>query len=379
MTGPYEYVPPVYWLTDKDRGGAFGFNTETSPGAAVPPVESLRKFLPPEHLWPVDEYWNFHASRWARTANDLRVHNRVLEMRYGPATSLKDYVLKSQVIAYESERAMFEAYGRNKYTSTGVIQWMLNNAWPSVIWHLYDYYLRPGGGYFGTKKGCEPLHIQYSYDDQSVAVVNSYYRNFGKLKVSAWVYNLDMKEQFSKQVSVGIPSDSVTKVFLIPRLSSTTTTYFLRLALEDLQGRQISSNFYWLSRKPDVLDWDNGNGRYTPEKSFADFTDLRTLPQIKLKLFSRNEYRGSDGITHVIVENPSKDLAFFIHLRVAKGKNGEEVLPVRWEDNYISLVPGEGREISATYKRDDLQSETPIVILDGWNVNEESQASRPAR
>ncbi len=69
-------------------------------------------------------------------------------------------------MTYEGERAMFEAYGRNKYTSTGVVQWMLNNAWPSIIWHLYDWYLRPGGGYFGTKKACEPLHVQYSYDDQ---------------------------------------------------------------------------------------------------------------------------------------------------------------------------------------------------------------------
>ena len=56
---------------------------------------------------------------------------------------------------------MFEAFGRNKYEATGVIQWMLNNAWPSMIWHLYDYYLRPGGGYYGTKVACEPLHVQY--------------------------------------------------------------------------------------------------------------------------------------------------------------------------------------------------------------------------
>ncbi len=75
---------------------------------------------------------------------------------------------------YEAQRAMFEAYGRNKYDSTGVIQWMLNNAWPSIIWNLYDYYLVPSGAYFGSKKACEPLHVQYSYDDNSVAVVNGY-------------------------------------------------------------------------------------------------------------------------------------------------------------------------------------------------------------
>src|SRR5881227_481018 len=83
-----------------------------------------------------------------------------------------DATAKAQALTYESERAMFEAYARNAPTSTGVIQWMLNNAWPSMIWHLYDYYLRPGGGYFGTKKACEPVHVQYSYDDRSVVALN---------------------------------------------------------------------------------------------------------------------------------------------------------------------------------------------------------------
>ena len=37
MTGPYDYVAPSYWLTDTNRyGGAYGFNTETSPGPAIP-------------------------------------------------------------------------------------------------------------------------------------------------------------------------------------------------------------------------------------------------------------------------------------------------------------------------------------------------------
>ena len=88
-------------------------------------------------------------------------------------------------MTYEAERAMFEAYGRNKYVSTGVIQWMMNTAWPGLIWHLYDYYLRPGGGYFGTKKALEPVHVQYSYDDSSIVVVNSTYTDLAGYRVTA--------------------------------------------------------------------------------------------------------------------------------------------------------------------------------------------------
>lgn len=137
MTGPYEYVAPSFWYLDTQRGGAHGFNTETSPGPAIPPIESLRLMLPEDHLWPVDSVWEYHAGGMSDT---LSVFTEALDKRYGASTSVEEYSRKAQIQAYEGHRAMTEAYGRNKYTSTGVIQWMLNNAWPSMIWHLYDWY-----------------------------------------------------------------------------------------------------------------------------------------------------------------------------------------------------------------------------------------------
>jgi exo-1,4-beta-D-glucosaminidase len=236
MTGPYEYVAPSYWLTDTSRGGAFGYNTETSPGPAPPPVESLRKFLPADHLWPIDDFWNFHAGGGAfRT---IKVFSEALNARFGPATSLDDFLRKSQVLTYEGERAMFEAWGRNKYAATGVIQWMLNNAWPSIIWHLYDYYLQPAGGYFGTKKACELLHIQYSYDDHSVVLVNSFYHPFERLKATAKVYNLDMTVKFSQERTVDVAPDSSTRLLTIPEIAGLTTTYFVDLRLRDSAGKR---------------------------------------------------------------------------------------------------------------------------------------------
>jgi exo-1,4-beta-D-glucosaminidase len=173
---------------------------------------------------------------------------------------VEDYARKPQAMAYEGERAMFEAFGRNKYTSTGVIQWMLNNAWPSMIWHLYDWYLRPGGSYFGAKKGCEPLHIQYSYDDRSVTVVNSFYQAFRGMKARARVYNLDITEKFVKDIVIDVGPDSSTRAFVIPAIDHLSTTYFARLTLEDAASKTVSTNFYSLSTKADELDWDQGHG-----------------------------------------------------------------------------------------------------------------------
>ena len=185
MTGPYEYIAPSYWYLDTKFGGAHGFNTETSPGPAPPPIESLRRMLPEDKLWPINPAWDYHAGGGA--FKDIHVFTEALNARYGTAASVEDYARKAQMMAYEGHRAMFEAFGRNKYTSTGVIQWMLNNAWPGLIWHLYDWYLRPGGSYFGAKKANQPLHVQYSYDDRSVVVVNSFYQPFTRMRVVARV------------------------------------------------------------------------------------------------------------------------------------------------------------------------------------------------
>ncbi len=366
MTGPYEYVAPNYWLLDKKAGGAFGYNTETSPGPAIPVLESLKEMLPPEHLWPIDDFWNFHAGRGSY--GNVNVFTAALEGRYGKAKGLDDYLVKSQLMTYEGERAMFEAFGRNKYTSTGVIQWMLNNAWPSTIWHLYDWYLRPGGGYFGTKTANERLHAQYSYDDQSIAVVNSYYKSFRGYKVTAKVYNLDLTEKFTKTAAVDIGEDSAAKVFTIPNIDGLSKTYFVKLTLDDAAGKTVSRNFYWLSTQPDVNDFARGNGRYTPISTYADLTGLQNLPPATVKIASRTEPKGARQVTHVTVENTSSRLALFIHLNLLKGKGGADVHPALWEDNYIELMPGEKRDIAVTYSTKLMGGSKPFVVADGFNV-----------
>jgi exo-1,4-beta-D-glucosaminidase len=366
MTGPYDYVAPNYWLLDHDHGGAFGFNTETSPGPAIPEMATLTEMLPKEHLWPIDDFWNFHAGGGGY--KDVTVFTGALESRYGKAAGLEDYVKKSQLMTYEGERAMFEAFGRNKYAATGVIQWMANNAWPSIIWHLYDYALRPGGGYFGAKKACEPLHIQYSYDDRSVVVVNSYYREFKGYTVTAKVYTPDLTEKFSKTTPVDIAADSSTRIFTIPDLTDLSGLYFVRLTLQDGAGKPVSSNFYWLSTQQDVSDWNASDERYTPTKTFADLTGLEKLPEAQVKMTYRTMNRGTEQIETVTLENPGAHLAFCIHLRLLKGKEGVEVAPVLWEDNYFELMPGEKREITATVQRKQLGQSPPYIKLEGWNL-----------
>lgn len=369
MTGPYDYVPPGYWLADTGKfGGAFGFNTETGPGPAVPVESCLKKFIPEDHLWPQDSYWNYHAG--SEGFKDLSHFGSAMDEIYGKPKDLSDYELKAQAMAYDGERAMFEAYSRNKYASTGIIQWMLNNAWPSTIWHLYDYYLQPAGGYFGAKKACEPLHVQYSYDDNSINVINSVYQKFSGLIVTAKMYDSELHERFSKQVQLDVDSDGVQKAFTLPQESfaPAAPAYFVSLHLQSSDGKIVSSNFYWLSAKKSTYEWSKTTYRFTPVSAHEDLTALQTLPKASVQA-TGSILPGHDGATaHISVKNPSDHLAFQVRLGIHKSGESDEILPVMWEDNYIELMPGETRELNAQYLPGTSVLGGVDLTVSGWNL-----------
>jgi exo-1,4-beta-D-glucosaminidase len=369
MTGPYDYVPPDYWLMDTNKyGGAFGFNTETSPGPAVPPESCLRNFIPADHMWPQDLYWNYHAG--SEGFKDLTHFNGAMDAIYGPAKDLDSYELKSQTMAYEGERAMFEAYSRNKYRTTGIIQWMLNNAWPSTIWHLFDYYLQPAGGYFGTKKACEALHVQYSYDDNSVDVVNSLYEKASGLTVTVNVYDITLQQRFSSQVKTDVDADAVSKVLTIPANSFTPASpaYFVALELQSSDGKIVSHNFYWLSSKKNAYEWAKTSYRFTPVSSYEDLTALQTLPNADVEA-TGSILPGPDGpVAHVLLRNSSDHLAFQVRLGIRKSGQTQEILPVFWDDNYLELMPGESRNVTAHYLPSTAVFGGVELAVSGWNI-----------
>ncbi len=346
MQGPYDYVPPGYWLQDQKRGGAFGFATEVCPGPAIPPLGSLRKMLTDEHLWPIGEAWNLHAG--GQEFHHVRLFSEALSARFGAVEGVAEFAALAQLMAYEGQRAMFEAYARNKWKSTGVIQWMLNNAWPSLIWHLYDYYLRPGGGFFGAKKACEPLHVQYSPDDRSVVVHNDRPSDFAGLKVEIRLFDLRLAELMTQTCLVNVKAQGKTKVLTVPAGLAQAALTFLDLRLFGPGPRCVSQNFYWLPAKDDVLDHHRATWIQTPVRSHADLRALRSLPTVELAALVSPEWeaagRDRPGSLSVTLVNPADQLAFFVELRLTDAA-GEDVLPVLYSDNYLCLLPGESRGV----------------------------------
>jgi exo-1,4-beta-D-glucosaminidase len=369
MNGPYDWVPPVYWETDSNRhGGSWSFATEISPGPSIMPYESLIKFIPKDSIGNTNGDWLYHCGTFQ--FSNTKIFDSALAQRYGDPSSMQDYLGKAQLQNYEGHRAMMEAYGLDKYnTATGVVQWMLSNPWPSLIWHTYDYYLYPAGTYFGMKKSMEPLHVMYSYKTNDVNIINSYLGKFEGLKVIADVYDLNGTLKYSNTITTSVDGDGIKKCFAIPPISGLTNVYFLRLSLKDSKQQTKSINWYWLSQKPDELLWKTSKWFYTPQSRFTDFTALKDMPLTTLHVSHTTIKKENETVYAVTITNTGKAVAFFVHVRALKEKNSDDILPVIFSDNYISLAPGESRTIECSYENKDAGNNTPYILTTAWNLN----------
>jgi exo-1,4-beta-D-glucosaminidase len=341
----YAYETPSYWYTKLE------FNTEAGPtGEQIPPIETMKKMMPEKDLWPMSPSW------------DLRLHKAfypiaraAFESRYGKPTGVEEYCVKSQVFQNEAVKAMFEAFAGNKYRSSGIIYWMYNSAWPKMYWQLYDYFFMPNGAFYGAKSACEPLHIQYCYDDHSIKIVNCYYHDFNGLIAKETVLDYNMKVVSSSKMDARVSADGSEKISTLVVPKDITKVYFLKLELEDASGKLLSSNFYWLS--------SNGDDK-------ADFTDLNKLPAANVNVtVSAVRQEGNKCKLTVTIENQGTGLAFAVNPKILRLTSKEPVLPVFWEDNYISLLPKEKKVLQVEYDMKNLDGEKPLLKVDGWNVS----------
>jgi exo-1,4-beta-D-glucosaminidase len=366
MNGPYSYVTPNYWYVDEKKGGAYGFNTETGPGVQPSPIESIRRMIPADHLWPIDSIWEFHLGR--REFTTFRHWMKPFDARYGKENNVESFSYKAQMANYEAMRPMFESFHINRPKSTGVIQWMLNSAFPDMLWQLFDWYLMPNGAFYGAKNGCRPLNIIYNYKDHDIYLSNDYHYPFNDLLAEISVLNTNGEVVFSKSLKTAAGKNQPVKIFEMPELKGLTSTYFLDLRLKNNKGEPIAINFYWLSTREDILNYENSEWYLTGNSSYADLTGINSLKEIEIDVKYDFIAQGDTMFVKVQLENPTDQLAFFIEMTLSGKKSSRSVLPVFWEDNYISLLPGEKREVAGYVFKKDLGTDEPLFSCKGWNI-----------
>ena len=378
MEGPYSWIPPAYWYADK-LGGAFGFDSEVSAGASIPLLDDLTRMLSPvelETLWRDPQARQFHASAAWSVFATLEPFDTALARRYGAPKSLADYVAKSQLENYDNVRAQFEAFNAHMSAarpSTGVIYWMLNNAWPSLHWHLYDYFLNPAGAYFGARIANEPVHIQYSYDTRAIMLVNHTLTNERGLKATIRVRNMDGSVKFERRLKdVEVAGNATRQLATLPSVPGLSRVYFIELDLASSSGGAIDHNVYWLSTQPDELDWKHSNWYLTPLTQYADLTPLQSLETVASEVRATMRHEGAQDVVTVVLTVPpsSKGTAFFQHLTIKQSSGGDPILPILWSDNDVTLWPGESMTLTAHLATSGVA--TPVVEVSGWNVPTQS-------
>ena len=136
-------------------------------------------------------------------------------------------------------------------------------------------------------------------------------------------------------------------------------------------GKEVSRNVYWLSTKPDTLDWADTDWYYTPTTGYADLTGLTSMAQVPVSASASTASADGTSTTTVTLRNTgtgnTPSLLTDVHIVDAKG---QPVLPVRWSDDEVSLWPGESVTLTATYRTSDLHGDTPRVRVSGWNTRE---------
>ena len=407
MAGPYGWVPPNYWWTGTHTrafGSAFGFATEISPGAAPLTLDSMEKTVDADALWdPASpdggptEQWRYHCGAAFGAFGSLKHFSPALDARYGAggAASAAAFLAVSQLAAYESHRAMFEAYSGNKWAganaSTGLVQWMLNSAWPSNMWHLIDNYLQTGGSFFGVKKACAaPLHLLYAYDAPpppapsrgTVTLVNSRYAPDGAgLTAEAAQFDLSGAALHTQTLALAEAAapDSAAALFRLDAVAAAANaTVLLRLRLA---GRVGSENWYWLPPRQDEFEM---GGCFTGcvIDRFANMSDLANMPRappvavalasraaapppaagwvrrtVTLTVGARRSSGGGGG-------GKGGKVAFFTRLR-ALDAHGADVLPATWSDNFVTLLAGQSADIVLEHEAD---AEVVTVTAEPFNL-----------
>ncbi|MDT5016896.1 MAG: exo,4-beta-D-glucosaminidase, partial [Mycobacterium sp.] len=313
MAGPYSWRPPSYWFSGR-YAATRGATAEQGDNENIPPLASLKKFIPADKLWPFNDTWFLHAGSNPKNAALTSIRQAILR-RYGPSDDVEEFARKAQVAEYESTRAQFEAFAANGWdTHKMTIYWMLNNHWPSFFGHLFDYYLRPGGSYFGAKKGLRPLSVVFDsyatgdHDEAKVTVVNQSAHAADGLWARVRVYDLQGKVRYDRVArDLDVAPGGVAPALTLPRIAPDSRVFFVRCELFDKEGKDVAENVYWQSQQPDdVANPRNDWAFELKQTSWADMTALNYMKQTPLTVTARQvPGKGDDNRVAVRLHNPT--------------------------------------------------------------------------
>jgi hypothetical protein len=334
--GPYTIREPEWFFTFR----SFPFNPEAG-SVGSPEVESMREMMTEAELSRlprgrrVDKVWQYHR--------DLGYENHL--ERYGEVKTIEDYCKYAQAVNYDQYRSFMEGWASHLWEwYTGILIWKTQNPWTSLRGQMYDWFLDVNASFYGTKKGCEFLHPQYNIVTKQVELVNTELSGHD-VTLKAQLYKADGTVVFEKDESTTIETNSVKRLFDIPKPDGVDGVYFLKLSLLE-NGKLLTDNIYWLTTKPN------------------DYTSLANLPKTNPSIKTSLQQTG-DNYTGTVNIRSEKNVSFFNRIKVFDKNSGKRILPVHYSDNYVTLMPGDSKEITMEFKS-SLPKDQIKIVVESW-------------
>lgn len=368
---PYKQVNIMthYENTASDRGSRIdGFNPEYG-APCLPTIECLREMMPEEDLWPINkEVWDYSDGNGFHLMSSMYTD---MTNEYGLSNSIDEFAMKGQFVGAFNYKSIWEVWNYNKlnygdrYTS-GFLYWYHNSPIRQVCGRMWDWSLEPTAALYAAKNACEPLHPQFDYLKNTVSVVNDYYQSFSNYKVTADVYDLNMKKIFSKQASVNLPEDGVVNdIFKIEFPENTTSIQFIKLRLLDDKNKQVGSNFYWRS-----------NNKYEGRKTLtgpttAGFQEINKLERTKVSVKYTTVVKDGKHFINLDLKNAGKTLAFFTQIQWLDSK-GSPVRPSFYTNNFMNLLPGENERVEIETDMKNLAESEYYLVIKGFNIDKQT-------
>lgn len=321
-SGPWDFKTDDYYFKKSD-----GFASEVGT-FSVPTYRSLNKFMSKEDLWPIGDVWcyhDWHTTEWPNFSE----YQAYIDSVYTKFLDAKMFCNISQIQGYDSYRAIFEGWNSKMWkNTTGVLLWMSHPAWPSTIWQTYTWDGETTGAFYGCKKACESLHLQYNPVTKKIESINmsSYQRN---VILKYEIFNLDGKLVMSDNKKVDIESDTVNEQFDISGLDINKGLYLLRLTIGKNKN-DVSINDYWINASGEIC-----------RNSLFSIGSANVAVLI-------NKINNDNTIIEVV--NKSNRLAVGIKLSLKDIAKDEYILPVIFSEGYFNLLPGERRMLKLDKK-----------------------------
>ena len=341
QSGPYKYQDPRLYFTLWNRG----FSVETGT-VSLSTLESFEAWIPKEDRWPIGDAWAYHD--WHQSGNgEIEPFMKEIETEFGAGTSLEDFERKAQMLQYVTHRAIFEGMDQHLWApNSGRMLWMTQPAWPSNMWQILSSDYDTQASFYGVKKACEPLHVQLDLSDYSVAVVNTTTTAQPGMTVTATVYGLDNKQLLQHTEKKGVAANDVTAGFrldLAPVMG--TNVVLVKLELRNAAGQVVSDNLYWLA---------------------AASPTYRQLNHLPAATIAASATTSSAGKVRVTLRNTGAAAALANKLTLVDA-DGSRILPAYYSDNYVSVLPGETREIEIEYPASAAKGSSQVKLR-GWSL-----------